>query len=250
MKTKIVTIGGGRSEKTIHIDRRIVELSEKKNPKLLFIPTASSDDLKYVEYIKKQYVDTLGCKMEVMYLLSQKYTRAELENMVSSADIIYVGGGNTLMMMKLWRRIGLDKLIKKAWKAGTVMCGLSAGSICWYESGHSDSMWYYNEQKWDYIRVRCLDLLPFIHCPHYDSETGGVKRRESFKGMLKKFPGKIGITCDDGVAIEYLNDEFRVLSNQTDSHAYKVFWKNGQFHELKLENRNDFLPIKELSKVL
>ncbi len=188
--------------------------------------------------------------METVFLLSQKYTNAELKKMVETADIIYVGGGNTLMMMKLWRRLDLDKLIKKAWKSGTVMCGLSAGSICWYESGHSDSMWYYNKQKWDYIRVRCLDLLPFIHCPHYDSETESKKRKDSFKKMLKKYPGKIGVTCDDGVAVEYLGDQFRVLSNQLSSHAYKVFWKNGEFHELRLENRDVFLPIKELSESL
>jgi len=226
----------------VHIDKEIVSLTKRKNPKLLFIPTASSDDEKYVKYIKKIYED-LNCTVKSLLLLNQSYSKKQLSDIILSADIVYVGGGNTLMMMRKWRYFGVDKLIKKAWQNGAVMCGLSAGSICWYESGHSDSMWYYDKKNWDYIRVRCLDLLPFIHCPHYDSETAGKKRKNDFKRMMKKYPGKISIVCDDGVAVEYIDDKFRVLSNKKNSHAYRVYWKMGKFYEEKLENRKDFLPI-------
>lgn len=249
IQTKIVTIGGGRSEITVHIDTEIVKLTKKKTPQLLFIPTASSDDPEYVDYIKKQYVDLLGCKMNTLLLLQQKYSKQEIEKLIFKADIIYVGGGNTLMMMRKWRKLGLDKMLKTAWVKGKVMCGLSAGSICWHESGHSDSMHYYDSKNWDYIRVHCLNFLPFTHCPHYDSQTGGKKRKDDFKQMMKKYPGQIGIACEDGVAIEYINDRFKVLSQQSSKNAYRVYWHKGNYFEEKLKNKEKFLPLKSLIKL-
>ena len=242
---KIITIGGGSLKGNLHINKEIVKLTGKKNPKLLFIPTASSDEARYIEVIEKSF-KALGCSVKNLLLLSKKYSKKELKNLILGADIIYVGGGNTLMMMRKWRRLGIDKLLKKAWQKGAVMCGSSAGSICWYESGHSDSMYYYSPKKWDYIRVRCLDLLPFVHCPHYDSQTGNKKRKNDFKHMMKKYPSQIGIVCDDSVAIEYLDNQFRVLSNRKTSNAYRVYWKRGKFYEKKLENTDKFLSVKNL----
>ncbi|MDH5597078.1 MAG: peptidase E [Candidatus Peregrinibacteria bacterium] len=246
---KIITIGGGNHQATAHIDREIVRLSGKKKPKLLFIPTASSDDTeRYVPYIEKIYGE-LGCTVESLLLLKQKYSKKQLSDLILGADIIYVGGGNTLMMMRKWRHLGVNKLIKKAWQKGTVMCGLSAGSICWYESGHSDSMYYYDPKNWDYVRVRCLNLIPFIHCPHYDSQTGRKKRKNDFKRMLKKYPGQIGLACDDGVALEFIDDKFRVLSATKDAHAYRAYWKEGKFYEESLSNRNEWRKINELNLI-
>lgn len=244
---KIITIGGGHAKNIQHIDDEIVRLSGKKKPKLLFIPTASSDDnVKYPPYITRRFVEKRGCTMKILYLLREKYTKKQLEALISEADIIYVGGGNTLMMMRKWRSLGVDKMLRNAWQKGTVMCGLSAGSICWFESGHSDSMWFYDKKNWDYIRVRCLNFLPFIHCPHYDSQTGNKKRKNDFRRMMKKYPGQIGITCDDEVAIEWLDDKFRVLSAKNSKHAWRVYWKRGKFYEEKLENTNQFLPVQSL----
>ncbi len=242
---KIVTIGGGSHKGNHHINKEIVKLTGKKKPKLLFIPTASSDEPAYVEVIEKTF-RALGCTVKNLLLLSKEYSKKELSEIIMEADIIYVGGGNTLMMMGKWKRLGVDKLLKKAWQKGAVLCGTSAGSICWYESGHSDSTYYYNPKKWDYIRVRCLNFLPFIHCPHYDSQTGSKKRKNDFKRMMKKYPGQIAIACDENVAVEYLDDKFRVLSNQKTANAYRVYWKRGKFYEEKLENRSKFLPVKKL----
>lgn len=242
---KIITIGGGSLKGNLHINKEIVKLTGKKKPKLLFIPTASSDEAKYVEVIEKSF-KALGCSVKNLLLLSQKYSKKELSDLVLSVDIVYVGGGNTLMMMRKWRRLGVDKLLKKAWQEGAVMCGSSAGSICWYESGHSDSMYYYNPKKWDYIRVHGLNFLPFINCPHYDSDTGGRMRKNDFKRMMKKYPGQISIVCDDSVAIEYLDDKFRVLSAKKSQGTYRVYWKQGKFYEEELKNTNEFLPVKTL----
>ena len=151
------------------IDKEIVRLSGNKRPKLLFLPTASSDSELYWFYVNKHFGKRLGCKTDVLYLIKEKLTTEEIKNKILSADIIYVGGGNTLKMMRLWRRLGVDKLLKQAWRNGTVLCGISAGSICWFESGHSDSMSFYSPKNWKYINVQGLGFIKGIHCPHYDS---------------------------------------------------------------------------------
>ena len=189
---KIVAIGGGeiRNSETLAIDKEIIRLVQKERPKLLFIPTADSDSENYYNSINKYYGKKLGCKTDVLYLLKKTPSPKEIKNKILDADIIYVGGGNTLKMMKLWRRLGVDKLLKTAWQRGIVLCGLSAGSICWFESGHSDSMSFYNPKKWKYINVHGLGFIKGIHCPHYNSQTLGVPRKNHFRKMIKKI-GKV-----------------------------------------------------------
>lgn len=208
--------------------------ARKRNgkPLFLFIPTASNDDERYWQFMKKLY-EKLECQANVLKLIAEKPNAAQIRKAIAEADIIYVGGGNTLKMMRLWRRLGVDKLLKKAWRAGTVMCGLSAGSICWYESGHSDSMSYTNPKKWKYINVKGLGFIKGIHCPHYDSETLGVKRKDNFKAMMKK-TGGMGIAVDDRCAIAYEDSGTRVLRAIKSANAYRVWRAGGKVVEERL----------------
>ncbi len=128
----------------------------------------------------KYFGDFLKCKTDVLFLMKEKPSREQIRSKISGADIIYVGGGNTLQMMRIWRRLGVDKLLIAAYKKGTVLAGVSAGSICWFDSGHSDSMSFYNPHKWKYINVKGLGLIPGIHCPHYNGRTRGIPRRKNF----------------------------------------------------------------------
>ena len=136
---KIVAIGGGEIGRsgypveTTEIDQEIIRLSGKSKPRMLFIPTASSDSESYYNVVKNHFGTSLSCKVDVLYLLVNKPSRKEIEEKILSSDIIYVGGGNTLKMMKLWRKLGVDRLLKAAYDKGTVLCGLSAGAICWFE---------------------------------------------------------------------------------------------------------------------
>jgi dipeptidase E len=84
-------------------------------------------------------------------------------------------------MMRIWRRLGVDKVLKGAYEAGIVLAGISAGSICWFDSGHSDSMSFYNPRNWKYINVKGLGLIHGVHCPHYNRMTRGVPRRREFR---------------------------------------------------------------------
>lgn len=137
---KLVAIGGGEigqsgyPVETTKIDKEIIRLTGKRNPRLLFIPTASSDSKSYFEAVKKHFGKRLGCKTDVLYLIKEKPTRKEIEEKILNSDMIYVGGGNTLKMMKVWRKTGVDKVLKQAYNKGVVLSGLSAGSICWFYS--------------------------------------------------------------------------------------------------------------------
>jgi dipeptidase E len=230
MRRAIVAIGGGeiRTRGTAAIDREIIRLSGKKNPKLLFIPTASSDSERYWKHVQECFGKFLKCKTDVLFLIDEKLSREQIRKKVLSANIIYVGGGNTLHMMRIWRRFGVDKLLKVAYAKGTVLSGISAGSICWFESGHSDSMSFYNPRNWKYINVKGLGLLKGIHCPHYNSRTIGVPRRKHFRDMIRK-TGGIGIAIENNCAIEFIDGLFyRVITSKSYARAYKVYKSGGK----------------------
>lgn len=246
---KIVAIGGGeiRQQKTLAIDKRIIQLSGKKNPRFLFIPTASSDSEGYWADMHKLYGKRLGCKTDVLYLIKEHPSKASIKSKINTADIIYVGGGNTLMMMKLWRRLGIDKMLKSALNKGTVLCGVSAGAICWFEYGHSDSLSFYHPDEWDYIRVRGAGFLPGLACPHFDGETKGIKRRKSFKNMINKVGG-LGLGIDNHCAIEFIGDKYRVITSKKGAGAYKVFKKNKKVTCEVIEQKEELEPIATLLK--
>jgi len=223
---KIVAIGGGRTRdsETLAIDKEIIRLTQKKHPKLLFIPTAISDSEDYYKGIDTYYGKKLGCKTDALYLLKNTSSPKEIRNKILGADIIYVGGGNTLKMMKIWRRLGVDKLLKKAWLNGIVLCGISAGSICWFESGHSDSMSFYNPKKWKYINVHGLGFIKGIHCPHYNSQTLDVPRKTHFREMIQRIGG-MGIAIDNNCAIEFIDDRYRVITSNKSAKAFRKMEK-------------------------
>ncbi len=124
----------------------------------------------------------------------------EMSELVLDSDLIYVGGGNTYKMMKIWRRFGLDTVLAEAASRGTVLSGLSAGAICWFRYGRSDSR-YFSSAEWNYIRVSGLGLINAVYCPYYHSQ----KRESNFSQLITK-RGGIGIACDNNAAIEIVGE--------------------------------------------
>ncbi len=160
---QIIAIGGGgfgREIKELRIEKYIVEQSNKKNPSICFVPTATGDDSKYIENFYKAF-DSLGCKTSHIDFFKRTIN---LENHIKEQDIIFVGGGNTKSMLAVWRDWELDKILYKAYKKGTIMSGVSAGAICWFEKGITDS-WKDNQAI-----IPCLGFVQGICCPHYDEE--------------------------------------------------------------------------------
>lgn len=205
--TPIIAIGGyktdwseeGCFDTPLEIDQGIVKLTGKKKPKVLFIPTASSDSVGYTRAFTQVYGEKLGCPVDVLRLITEKPSHKEIAERIRWADVIYVGGGNTLMMMNKWRRLGVDKLLIEAHQRGTVLAGVSAGAICWYEWGVSDSRQFYDKTSHEYIRVRGLGLLKGLCCPHFGSSLYDKGyRMEGLRKILKRYPKLQWVGIKDG----------------------------------------------------
>ncbi len=207
---------------TWDIEKRVVELTGKTNPRALFVPTASYDSVERWQVFRGLYGGRLGCRTDVLYLLNRNPGQDELEERILSADLVYVGGGNTLKMMRRWRRLGVDALLREAHDRGIVLAGRSAGMICWFKYGHSDSMSFYNPDRWSYVRVKGMGLIDAIGCPHYNGETAGVPREEEFQSMVMRYP-ELGIAVDNHCAIEFVDDGYRVITSRPGVGAYRLF---------------------------
>lgn len=246
---KIIAIGGGEIGRPGHpietseIDKEIIRRTDKQKPNLLFIPTASSDSEGYVQVITDYFGKKLGCEIDVLYLIKEKPTKIDIERKVFRADIIYVGGGNTLKMMKVWRACSLDKILLEAHKKGIILSGVSAGAVCWFKYANSDSRKSINPEA-DYIKVKGLNLINALYCPHYNFEK---ERKAGLKIMMKKTAG-IALAFDNCTAIEIIADKYRILSSKNTANAYKVYWKKGKFYEQKIEKTEEFSLLEELLK--
>ena len=244
---KIVTIGGGEigrpgyPAETTKIDKELIRLTGKKSPTVLFIPTASSDSEGYYETVKKHFGKRLGCKTDVLWLLKEKLSRKSIDEKIMLADIVYVGGGNTQKMLRVWKQNGVDKILKKAWEQGIVLSGISAGSICWFRGGTSDSR-RFNNPKADLIKVTGLGFIPALHSPHYDVEKD---RRPGLKKVMQKTSG-VAIAIDNCCAIEFIDDTYRVISSKPQAKAYKTYWETGKYYEEVLPKTLDFMPLSDL----
>ncbi|MGX7076502.1 Type 1 glutamine amidotransferase-like domain-containing protein [Globicatella sanguinis] len=217
----IIAIGGGEValNETYEIDKFIVEAAKKEKPNFLFIPTASKDAEAYVTIINKLYGE-LGCKTDTLYLSNTKVNTEEVNQKIENADIIYVGGGNTQYMMKVRQEYGVDKAIIRAYKSGKVLSGLSAGSICWFISGHSDSEFIEDIENPKPIWVKGLGIIPYLHCPHYD-EPDRVGFDEFFAGHLTD-----AIAIENQVAIVWDNYEINVIKSNHNKNVYKLSWSD------------------------
>ena len=202
------------------LDLYILGQSPMKKPKVCFVGTASgdsSDDAgKFMKCFRK-----FNCEPSCLSLF--KPPKENLESFILKKDVIYVGGGNTRNLLLLWKEWGLDKILKIAWERGIVLSGVSAGSICWFEEGVTDSM------PGKLTPLRCLGFLKGSNCPHYDGEK---ERRPAYHRLLRMGKIKKGYAADDGVALHFIGDILdRVVSSRPKARAFKVAMKNGKVAE-------------------
>ena len=165
----IVAIGGGgfgRSLGSLEIEKYIISLVDKKKPKICFIPTASGDNDLYKLNFYRAFSE-LNCITSHIDFFSRT---ENLHEKILAQDIIYVGGGNTKSMLAVWKDWHLNEILKEAYANGVVMSGVSAGAICWFEKGITDSFAHKLEI------IDCLGLIQGIACPHFDEE----KEREPY----------------------------------------------------------------------
>ena len=252
MKRNIVAIGGGRimtpllsKVQTLDIDSEIIRMSKRKRPTVLFIPTASGDNQEYTDAFHRLYGGHFRCKTDQLLLFHDRPSHSQIKQKILNADIIYVGGGNTLRMMKLWRKLGIDGLLNTARKNGTVLAGLSAGAICWFTAGNSDSRKFKNPEDKTLIRVRGLDFVQLLLCPHYDTER---HRQLSLKWMMQKQKG-VAIALENCSALQIVDDKYRIITSKQKKNAWRVYWFQGQFYREKLNKIDEYQPLHELISV-
>lgn len=218
---RIVAIGGGELDTTHRINKYIVELAGKEKPNFLFIGTASHDAEGYIAVIRDEFRG-LGCTVRALSLTTETYTDKEIDSILDQANIIYVGGGDTAFMMETWKKHGLDNKLKQIYQNDSaVLSGLSAGAICWFTCGHSDSRVFWKGDIVGYGWVNeLLDIYPYALCPHYN------ERVESVDTMMMD-TACTGIALEDNVAFVDLNGSVSYVASDDTSKAYIIKYANG-----------------------
>jgi dipeptidase E len=228
MKKQLVVYGSGKH--TVPFLKYMAAATGKSKPNLCFIPTASGEDQAYID----SFYEVCSQIHVVPYVLSvwiNSYDQKEsFEEIISKMDAIVVGGGNTLNMLAIWQAQGIDIALKKAYENGVVMGGGSAGSLCWFNGGTTDS------------RPKALSIVEgmrFIdksHCPHYNSEPS---RRPLYHNNI--ISGKLsdGYACDDRSAIHFIDGKVHTsISLDSDNHSYFVYLnKQNTIEEERIPNR-------------
>ena len=214
MKTQILAIGGAAIPETLDnllLIEYFLSLTQKKKPRVCFIGAAHGDaDAGRLRFYAG--FSQFNCTPTHLPLFAR--TPRDLESFMMEHDAIYVGGGNTRSMLAVWREWSLDVCLRKAWQRGAVLGGASAGSICWFEQGVTDSI------AGPLTAMHGLGILPGSNCPHYDSER---LRRPTYRKMVAS--GKIlqGVAADDGAALHFVDGKLlRAVASRPRAKAYRL----------------------------
>lgn len=226
MPRHIIALGGGgfSDEPDNHLlDDYILAQCMKPSPKICFIPTASGDAQGYIDMFYQAF-QRWPCQASHVSLFRGHTDR--LEAFVMAQDILYVGGGNTRNMLALWREWGLDQMIRNAYARGTILCGVSAGSICWFDYGLTDSIPNHN------TALPCLGLIPGSNSPHFSSQPD---RRQAFASLIRTGRMPPGIAADDCCALHYVDARlYKVVASRPNAHAYSFRRIDDQITETKM----------------
>lgn len=221
----IIAIGGGGFTLdlgNLAIDRYVLAQSGKPEPRVLYVPTASGDT---DSSIARFYAAFAGLRCRPSHLPFFQRT-PDLRKTLLAQDVIYVGPGNTKSMLAIWRDWGMVEVLREAWERGIVLAGTSAGSICWFEQGVTDS--YADRLR----AIDCLGFLPGSCCPHYDGEA---ERAPAFRAMLRRGEVLPGIAIDDHAAVHFRDSRLhRVVAGRPGSGAYRVWKERGRVRQQAL----------------
>ncbi len=213
MPRQLIVQGGGGflMEKSRALDRHFVAATGKAQPRVCFVGTASGD-AESARYKFYEAMAQLGVRATHLSLVQPP--TADLASFVLEQDALYVGGGNTRSLLALWREWELDAALRAAYERGVVMGGISAGMICWFAYGITDS----NPGRLS--ALPCLGWLPGTACPHYDGE---VERRPAFHRMLADGQVPAGVAADDGAALHYIDETLHeVVASRSQARAYRL----------------------------
>tara|TARA_B100000963_G_scaffold185886_1_gene161565 strand:- start:296 stop:988 length:693 start_codon:yes stop_codon:yes gene_type:complete len=225
IKKKIIAIGGGgfTHNQDKDQDQFILEQINKKNCSLGFLPTASNDDTNKTSRFYKRF-ENYNLKLSHFNLISSS---RGFENWLSNLDMVYVGGGNTKFMLKLWRENNLIQLFKEVYNSGTILSGVSAGAACWFDYFLTDS------DGPGFKPMHGIGLITGSFTPHFSDLKRADKYRENIKSKI--LPN--GVAIDDGVAVLFIDGKpTEVYSSRKSHNAYFV-------------NQNKQINLKEYIKI-
>ena len=224
---QIIALGGGGFSMTpenLALDRYILAQSGKARPKVTFLGQASAESTDYTLRFYRAFT-RLGAEPSDVTLYLDAPT--DLPGHLLRQDVIYVGGGNTLNMIALWRAWGLDAILREALAQGIVLAGVSAGAICWFAEGLSDS------RPGGFTQVDGLGFLEGSFSPHFDGEA---ERRPRFHELLGQGGIAPGLAADDDVALHYRDGALaRIVAARAGAAAYRLSAAAGQVTELRLD---------------
>ena len=226
---RMVLIGGGAYEELDAIAAEIVRLSAKKLPNILFIGTALQDSTNPLTSCKKTFKRVCpGVIVKKLSLIRSSYTDEEIDSLLSWADIIFIGGGNTVYMLEEWKKRGLQEKLLRIWREDrAVLSGLSAGAVCWFTEAYTDSDSFLGEESWDYRMMKPgLDALDFCICPHYN-----VPGRERFNEAVRE-TGKTGIALEDCTALIDNQGEISYIKSNETAHAWNFIPEGGSYQKV------------------
>lgn len=222
---QIVAMGGGgfsMEPDNPALDHFIVSLARRESPSVCFLATATGDAESYIESFYTAF-RKLRCRPTHVPLFART---PDLQTVLLDQDVIYVGGGNTKSMLAVWREWEIPALLRRAWEAGTVLAGVSAGAICWFETGVTDS-WGAGLNP-----LPCLGFLSDACCPHYDGEA---ERRPALHRLIEQGTITTALALDDGAAAHFVDGTLaNIVSSRPEARAYRVERVNGQVHETVL----------------
>jgi peptidase E len=221
---KILIAGGGYGTAFI---RYMAQLTGKARPKLCYLPTASADSATgIITWYRNCAPLNVEPSHQESFIASTRQTRT-WEEVFLSVDGIVCSGGNTLNQQAIWKAQGIDAVLRQAWDRGIVLGGASAGSLCWFEEGTTDS------RPKELTIVQGLGFLKGSHSPHYDAEPG---RRPLYQKLIGSGQMKPGYACDNDAGIYFEDNEVRrVVATRTAAKVYYVSVQNGKVTERVLE---------------
>ena len=234
MEKKLVAIGGGEIGRpgteieTLAIDQIIVKEAEGK--KVLFLPTAMADDKLYQETVQKLYGDKLGEHMDYLLCCNNEITEEAIKSKIEVADIIYVGAGNTSKMLEIWKNKKVDFYLRQAYERGALICGSSAGAICWFEE--AISIVTGDDGKRKATVLNGLGFIKGLICPHYNIEP---ERQVLLHEFINNNRDKVAIAIDNCAAIYVKGDKYEALSADGKAGVYKVYYDGEEIRELPLD---------------
>ena len=207
------------------LDEFVLGLTAKPRPKVCFLPSASGDADHYIVRFYRHFA--ARCEASHLSLFRREKAPAEPREHLLSQDLIYVGGGSVTSLMGVWRAHGIDEILREAWERGVVLCGLSAGSLCWFREGVST---FHGPPQ----RIEGLGLLPWSNTVHYSSE---VARREALFGWLREGMAP-AYAADDGAALHFVGEEVaQVVASRACARAYRVEMRHGHVVTTQLATR-------------